>query len=49
MNNKLMLGSLTFGAIVIAGLISVIALLQDADEAKNDVAYDEINDSPIGI
>ncbi len=49
MNNKMMLGSLTFGAIVIAGLISVLALLNDADEAKNDIAIDEINDSPIGI
>lgn len=49
MNNKLMLGSLTFGAIVIAGLISVIALLHEAEEAKNDTAFDEINDSPIGI
>ncbi len=49
MNNKLMLGSLTFGAIVIAGLIGVLALLDDATDAQNDVAVDEINDSPIGI
>ncbi|MFZ4619108.1 MAG: hypothetical protein ACOYNS_01005 [Bacteroidota bacterium] len=49
MNNKSMLGSLTFGAIVLAGLIGVLALLKDATEAQNDIAVDEINDSPIGI
>ena len=49
MTNKLLLGSLTFGAIVV-GLLGVLAVMDD-DGAENpsEPAFDEINDDPIGI
>lgn len=49
MTNKLLLGSLTFGAIVV-GLLGVLAVLDDdAAESTAEPVFDEINDDPIGI
>ncbi len=49
MNNKSLLGPLTVGALVLAGLIGVLSLMNSAEETDNEIVCDEINDSPIGI
>lgn len=49
MDKKLVLGSLTLGAIMMAGLIGIISLLQENSEQDGSEVFDEINDMPIGI
>ncbi|NUN69452.1 MAG: hypothetical protein HUU02_07040 [Bacteroidetes bacterium] len=49
MNGRMTLETWTIGAVVVAGLIGLLAALHADDEHASAVEIDEINDSPIGI
>lgn len=49
MNGRMTLETLTISAVVIAGLIGLIAAVHSRTEHPAVIEFDEINESPIGI
>ncbi len=49
MSGKMTLETLTISAVVVAGIIGLIAAMHSRLEHPAVIEFDEINDSPIGI
>jgi hypothetical protein len=49
MNGRMSWETWTLSAVVVAGLIGLLAALNTHADRSADVEFDEINDSPIGI
>lgn len=49
MNNRISLGSLTIGAVLLAGLLGLLTAVHKRLHEPAETEFDEINDSPIGI
>lgn len=49
MDKKMLLGALTMGAFLLAGVIGMITVINEAADESDQSETDEINGSPIGI
>jgi hypothetical protein len=49
MSKQMMLGTLTMGAFLLAGVIGIITVINEAADEAKQIENDEINGSPIGI
>jgi hypothetical protein len=49
MKKKLVLGSLTLGAALLAGLVGLLLTLNETDRENLESSYDELSGEPLGI
>ena len=49
MKNKLVLGSLTVGVALLAGLVGLLLTLDDSDKENLSSSFDELSGEPLGI